>query len=185
MSDGHMIGLIFSHDLIFNFKSVKLQHFVILLGTEFQKCVALIERVDLTNSEDLCCITQSPLLVVLLMSECSVMNSLNGGAARVLRLSVTSSKPLSPSHFSTQSDSLMYIIHLWVCYEGKHCGLAGLTPSIETHITQFWANEGNRYLKAAVSSYSITVVKAHYEETVIVHQGYENSQFTQQKSMLH
>lgn len=178
MSDGHMIGLIFSHDLIFNFKSVKLQHFVILLGTEFQKCVALIERVDLTNSEDLCCITQSPLLVVLLMSECSVMNSLNGGAARVLRLSVTSSKPLSPSHFSTQSDSLMYIIHLWVCYEGKHCGLAGLTPSIETHITQFWANEGNRYLRAAVSSYSITVVKAHYEETVIVHQGYENSQFT-------
>lgn len=130
MSDGHMIGLFFSHDLIFNLKSVKVQHFVILLGTEFQKYVALIERADLTISEDLCCITQSPLLVVLLLSECSVMNSLNGGGARVLRLSVTLSKPLSPGHFSTQSDALMYIIHILVCSKCKHCGLAGLTPSI-------------------------------------------------------
>lgn len=68
-------------------------------------------------------------------------------------------------------------------------GLAGVIICIEKH-TQCRGNEKNteRYFGVDCLVFSFTVLldlNAHYEKTVIFHQGYENSQFTQQKSMLH
>ncbi len=57
----------FSHDFILDFKPAKLLRSLMLHSTEFQKLDALTERADLPNSEDLRRITQSPLLVVLVV----------------------------------------------------------------------------------------------------------------------